>query len=107
MTISKQTFVDTMNRLENFDKKVNAVHNALHDIDPHNNFWIFEPLNIIVNFMQELFNDKEGWIDYFIYELDFLHKYEPNSVLDKLSNPIDLSSWDKVYDFLIKNMKEV
>lgn len=105
--ISKQTFVDTMIRLEEFHRKVSIVDSALRNIDSNNNFFIIEPLNIIVNFMQELFNDKDDWIDYFIYELDFLHKYEPKSVLDKLSNPIDLSSWDKVYDFLIKNMKEV
>ena len=40
-----------------------------------------------------------------MFELDWLHDWKPGDVLVN-NKPVDLSTWDKAYDFLINNMNE-
>lgn len=51
---------------------------------------------------------KCQWISYFIYELDFGKNYVDGCVSYKKDNggSIDISTPEKLYDFLIKNIEE-
>lgn len=44
-------------------------------------------------------------IDYFIYELDYGRKYEPGMITDENGHDIDFSSAEKLYDYLIGEVK--
>lgn len=105
--ISKEEFVETMKRLEALDVKMNGVDDALHLLSPDfGGFYIPDVIDIVVNLLRKVFDDKDDWLGYFVYERDFLNDLEPSDVLDKYNCHIDLTSWHKVYDFLIKNMEE-
>lgn len=105
--ISKETFVNTMQRLMALDHNMSIVDSAMKVLSPHfGGFYIPEAVDIVMEVLKDIFNDKDDWIAYMAYDLDYLKKYRHGCILDKLSNPIDLSTWGKVYDFLIENMEE-
>ena len=104
--ISKELFVKTMERLKSLDEKMNAVDDALHELSPDFcSFYVPELTDIVVDLLKGIFNDKNNRLDYFVYEKDFLRVLRPDDA--KVDNQhVDFASWDKVYDFLIKNMEE-
>ena len=104
--ISKDRFVNTMNRLQELERKLDKADEAFHDLSPgFGGFHIPDVLDITLGILVDVFNDKNDWIDYFVNELDFLKDYRVGCVCDGNDVPIDLSTWDKVYDFLIENME--
>ena len=104
--ISKETFVNTMKRLEELDTKMDAVDAALKELCPDFcGLYITEPFDIIVDLLKDIFKDKYDSLECFIYELDFLRKFHMGCVTED-GKPIDLSTWDKVYDHLVELMKD-
>ena len=106
--ISKETFVKVMQRLEKIDFQMNEVDATFHALCPDfGGFYISEALEIPLSILRETFNDKEtDWLGYLCFERNFLHDWQAGYVRDENGNNIDLSTWDKVYDFLIENMEE-
>lgn len=104
--ISKEIFVNTMNRLESLDNKIDAVDAAFKELSPDFcGLYITEPFDIVVDLLKDIFKDKYDSLEYFIYELDFLHNFHTGCVTQD-GEPIDLSTWDKVYDHMIEIMEE-
>lgn len=105
--ISKEFFVQTMNRLEELDEKMGKVDEAFKEFSPSFcGFYIPEIIDMTVDILREVFDDQEkNSLGYCVYELDFLRKYRTGCVTVD-DQPVDLSSWDKVYDFLIESMEE-
>lgn len=106
--ISKDTFVNVMMRLEELDKKMDNVDNALRELSPDfGGLYVPEIMDIVVDLLEEMFKDKEdAWLSYLTFDLNWLHDHTLGKITDENYDPIDLSTWDKVYDFLIKNMEE-
>lgn len=50
-----------------------------------------------------IFEDKGRWINYYVFELDCGKKYRDGMTIDKNGNNIDLSTPEKLYEFLIDN----
>lgn len=104
--ISKETFVNTMKRLEELDTKMDAVDAALKELCPDFcGLYITEPFDIIVDLLKDIFKDKYDLLECFICELDFLRKFHMGCMTED-GKPIDLSTWDKVYDHLVELMKD-
>ena len=57
----------------------------------------------LVEILQAATNDKHSnsWIEYWIYELEFGKKYKHGSVTNADKSIIDLSTSEKLYEFLI------
>jgi hypothetical protein len=105
--ISKETFVDTMHRLDVLDEKISRVDDALRDLSQYNiGLYIPETMDIVMDLLKEMLQDKYDFLEYCVYERDFLRDLEPDDVRDENGNCIDLTSWDKVYDFLVDSMEE-
>lgn len=103
--ISKETFVQVMTHLEELDKKMDNIDVAMKALSSDFcGFYIPEVLDITMTILEDVFKDRHGWLSYFIFDLDWLHSYEANDVLVN-DMPVDVSTWDKVYDFLIWDMK--
>ena len=104
--ISKELFINTMERLVSLDTKMNAVDDAMHELSPDFcSFYIPETTDIVVDMLRDIFNDKNGWLGYFVFEKDFLRTMKYGDV--KVGQDVvDVSSWGNVYDYLIKNMEE-
>lgn len=103
--ISKNTFVQVMTRLEALDKKMDNVDVAMNALSSDFcGFYIPDVLDITIELLKNIFNDKSDWLGYFIFEHDWLHDWSSGNVIVD-GESADLSSWDKVYDFLIENME--
>lgn len=104
--ISKEIFVKTINKLEELDNKMNKVDEALQSLSPDfGGFYMPDIFDITVNILRDAFQDKDDWIGYFIYERDWLHKFELGDIIIN-NTAIKIDGWEDVYDFLINNMKE-
>lgn len=105
--ISKEVFVKTMQRLETLERHMDDVDAALHVLSPDfGGFYIPEATAITMDLLREMFDDEDGLLEYFVYELNFLREYQFGYVLDENDNPVDVSTWEKVYDFLMYNEEE-
>ena len=98
--ITKELFIETMEHLEDFDERLNDVDKAFKKLNPDFcGFYLTEPVGIVIKILTECFNDKDGWLDYFVWECGWLKELEYGDVLVH-DEPVDLSDWGKVYDFL-------
>jgi len=59
----------------------------------------------VLNYLKDSFNDKDEWISYWIFELDYGTRTDIG-VSYKNGDYIDLSSIDALYNFLIENQNE-
>lgn len=100
--ITKETFVNTMNKLEEFDNKLTKIDTAFNELNSDFcSFYTFEPFDIVIDLLEEYFNDKEEWLYYFVWDYNWLKDLQHGAVtIDK--EPVDLSDWGKVYDFLME-----
>ena len=105
--ISKEMFVETMKRLETLESQIDDVDAALHVLSPDaGGFYIPEATAITIDLLRDIFDDEADLLGYFVRALNFLHDYEFGCVLDENDNPVDVSTWEKVYDFLLYNEEE-
>lgn len=107
--IAKETFVKTMEQLRALDKKMDAVDSAMKELEPDFcGFYITSIFDITLNVLQEAMGDTEEWISYCVYEKDWLRDFKIGDVTimrDGIEENIDLSTWEKVYDFLVGEEK--
>lgn len=69
---------------------------------------IYPPMctETVIDLLECIFNDKNQWIRYWTWELDFGKDYEDGDVKDKDGSVIPLETAENLYDLLIENMKE-
>lgn len=98
--ITKKTFINSMNKLQELDKKLNAVDNALKNLSPDfGGLYIPDFFDLTINILQEAINDKDDWLVYFVYERDWLRDIKLGDVT--LGDvPIQIETWEDVYDFI-------
>jgi len=104
MIISKEMFVAcilAIQRQEEYDHKcIDAFQTILNEdrivIGYDNSVLSTQIINLLVACM----NDNGQWIEYFIYDLDYGKEYHEGSVMQKDKTPIDISTEEKLYDFL-------
>ena len=106
-SISKEEFVEILNRLRDSSdlvRKVNSLFRNSKD-NVECDFCNGAALQIshestVVFLLRKLLKDAVENIDYYIYELDYGRKYEPGMITDENGHDIDLSSAEKLYDYL-------
>ena len=99
--ISKETFVNTMNKLQTLDKKMNAVDKALKSLDSDFcSFYVTGIFDTTFDLLKEAMNDKDDWIGYFVYERDWLRDFKLGDV-EVNGEPVKIYTWGDVYDFII------
>lgn len=59
--------------------------------------------NTVVFLLKKMLHDKYGYIEYFIYELDYGRKYEVGMIADENGQDIDIHTPDLLYDFISNN----
>lgn len=103
INLSKKEFVSFMYRLQDLYDKMDRVDRAFHQLDPDFcSFHVGEAIQIGFDLLCKVMDDKNKWLDYFVFELDFLRKYYPGCITNNNGEIIDVNDWYKVYDFLIK-----
>ena len=61
----------------------------------------FKYENMLSQVLKDTMQDKGDWIEYFLYEGDYGRDLKPDSVSEADGTPIDLTTPEKLYDFLI------
>lgn len=108
--ITKKHFVNIINHLKevnDFVNETNARAKRLHD-SIISDFFNASSLSIsfeddLVNVLEDMFNTNLiGW---WLYELDYGRKFEIGYLEEKNGDKPDLSTAEKLYDYLVENLK--
>ena len=96
--ISKNNFINYLAKLEKTNKIYDAINEAGKELDM---FEIYdcEYSTVIIDILQEVFNDESEWITYFIYDLDFGEKWRKGCVTDN-GEDVPLRNAGDLYDLL-------
>lgn len=105
--ISKETFIKTIERLEDLSNRMDVADRAMRGLcEDFGSFYICDAFNITTDVLREIFNDKENdWLGYFIWERDWLHKFELGDI-EIGDYCVKIENWGDVYDFLISEMRD-
>lgn len=99
--ISKKTFVDTINKIidyNNMSNEINDVFSKYKVEDCNSVFYGFYE-DVVVNLLTEAMNDEDEWISWWLYECNYGKDINDRD-FDNESFYIDLSTPEKLYDFL-------
>ena len=104
--MSKKSFCKVMDNYKsmwNFTDDMNEVFKK-YNCDGE----VFPPMctETVIDLLEFIFNDKNQWISYWIFELDFGKDYEDGYVKDEHGEVIPLKTTEDLYDLLVRNMKE-
>ena len=104
--MSKESFCKVMDNYKsmfNFTDEMNDLFDK-YKIDGN----IYPPMctETVIDLLEFIFNDKNQWISYWIFELDFGKDYEDGYVKDEHGEVIPLKTTEDLYDLLVRNMKE-
>lgn len=110
--LTKQEFVDVINRLQEASVLVDKVEELFRnsrdnlECDFCNGAGLqISHEGIVVKLLEKLMQDSIGDISYFIYELDYGNDYQEGCISDENGN-IDFSSPEKLYDYLARSYTE-
>ena len=108
--ISKEKFVEIINRLKNYNELQDKIDELFKDnIENRERDFInagsicIGHESVVVYLLERIFDTD--MISYFIYELDYGKKYKAGCVLDENMNEIDLSTAEKMYDYLVQDIE--
>ena len=108
--ISKEKFVEIINRLKNYNELQDKIDELFKDnIENRERDFInagsicIGHESVVVYLLERIFDTD--MISYFIYELDYGKKYKAGCVLDENMNEIDLSTPEKLYDYLVQDIE--
>ncbi len=100
--ISKEKFIEYMNELQELNDTYDAINEVAKELEMFSLYSI-EYEAIILDILKTVFKDKNDWIGYFIFELDFGRKYE-DGMIEFDDIPIPMRNAGELYDVLIENM---
>lgn len=103
MEITKEEFCKIIDRLQKSWDKQNQIIDALGAVIDTGD--VSDMVVDLLNKLMELESDElfGSDIGYFCWELDFGRKWTPDSIQDINGNPIDISTSEKLYDYLISD----
>lgn len=108
--ISKEKFVEIINRLKKYNELQNDINELFNESIDNKEMDFMNAGSIcighesVVVYLLERMFDTD-MISYFIYELNYGEKYKAGCVLDENMNEIDLSTAEKMYDYLVKSLE--
>lgn len=108
--ISKEQFVKIIDRLRETNDFVEETNDKARKLQDAVESDFFNAMSlsishesIVVELLENIFNDKD-YISWWLYELDFGRKYKEYCIRDADEKAIDVSTAEKLYDFLISEM---
>lgn len=103
--ISKKNFIkyiDDLKQLDYIYEEINKSAKKLQMFEIYN----VEYENLILDILEDAFDDdKNHWIGYYVYELNYGELWEVNMVTDG-GVDVPLKNASDLYDLLIKNMED-
>ena len=110
--ISKEQFVKIIDRLRQVNDFVEETNEKARQLDDAIESDFFNAMSlsishetIVVQLLENMFNDSD-YISWWLYDLSYGREYKEYCIQDAEGNAIDLSTAEKLYDFLIEEMEE-
>lgn len=110
MIISKEKFVEIINRLRDYNDLQDKIDDLFKDnIDNKERDFMnagsicIGHESVVVYLLEKIFDTD--MISYWIYELNYGKEYTDGCVLDENMNEIDLSTAEKLYDCLVQDLE--
>jgi hypothetical protein len=97
--ISKENFVKYINKLKELNEIESNINEAAKGIEFFDISFI-EHESLIVNILEDAFNDESKWISYFIYDLDFGSTWHKNCITFE-GKDTPMRNAEELYDVLI------
>ena len=108
--ITKKHFVNIINHLKEINDFVNETNNKARNLHDSiiSDFFNASSLSIafeddLVNVLEDMF--ETNLISWWLYELDYGKKFEIGYLEEKNGDKPDLSTAEKLYDYLVENLK--
>ena len=109
--ITKQEFIKIINALKETDNicdKVNQIFKESRDSKISDGMNAASLMicheDIVVKLLEKIFNDTDT-ISYWLYELEYGSKYKEGCLRESDGTIVDISTSEKLYDYLIKNVE--
>lgn len=103
--ITKEKFTSILETIKLSDEKERKFSKAMEEIS--GSYFISEltysVTTVLLLLLKDIFDDKEDWIGYCMYEKDWFTKDMEATYKD--GSVIPLNNISELYDFLIENMK--
>jgi len=103
--ITLEQFKSALDDIKLFGIAEDLINDGFKKLGQDSRIIMSQPEVAIVRLLENVFNDKGQWIQYFLYELDWGKKYEDGCITDTDGSFIRLSTIEELYNFLIKEMK--
>lgn len=110
--ISKEEFIEIINRLKEVSDFVDEVNDKAKNLKivAINDFFNAMSLtisheDIVVKLLEKIFKDSIT-LSWWIYDLDFGRLYTERCFTEEDGTPIDVSTAEKLYDYLISEIGE-
>ena len=100
--ITLQQFKSALFDIRTFQEAEDLINDGFKMLGQDSRIIICQPEVAIVRLLENVFNDKGHWIQYFLYELDWGKKYEDGCITDIDGSFIRLSTIRELYEFLLK-----
>lgn len=102
--IDKEQFINAISDVESVYRYQEGLNNYFrkNNVDGY----IFQPdcSSTVIGLLHNIFGvmDKDGWIDYFCFELDFGKKWKEGTITEKDGTDIVLKTAEDLYNLLEK-----
>lgn len=108
--ITKEQFIYYIGEIKTLIEKSDMLSKALADFDSCRDFGgfsNFRAIDALVSLLEDVMGEERSTeyptnISYFIYDLEFGSKWTEDSIQESDGTPIDISTADKLYDYLVK-----
>ena len=101
--ISKELFVETINFMKERNDAIDRINRELSVEFEDSTFYpYFRYEEMLVKVLKATMHDEGDWIRYFLYEGNYGEDLKPDSVSEADGTPIDITTSEKLYDFLVK-----
>lgn len=88
--MNKETFISALDTLKEADQFITKANNIGIDL-------IESPIMHLMDTVVSVLEDKDDWVSYWCFQLDYGKKYWDGCVTDQNGNSIDISTPQKLY----------
>lgn len=101
--LSKEVFIECLNFMKERNDAMGKLNKIFTEEFEDSIFYpYFKYENMLGQVLKDAMRDEGDWIEYFLYEGDYGRDLKPDSVTEADGTPIDITTPEKLYDFLIK-----
>ena len=101
--LSKEVFVECINFMKDRSDAADKVNKVFTDGFEDSVFYPYLRYETMMEkVLKDAMCDENDWISWFLYEMDYGRDVKLDSAAEEDGTPIDLTTPEKLYDFLIK-----